>query len=164
MKRHIFVIAFFCSLIFAGCEERKYECTDIWENHDVECCGVEDPLNNLEWLNEFHLQHQTQCFYGSNVEILCLKYENKTTKEHSILFYKRKVYPNSVKTYSCSGEKYFGGSIGSSPDYIDIFIYNQSVTRSSEPMAPHIYVDNNIWNTFVQENILVDTLAIYTYN
>ena len=52
MKQHIFVLAFFCSLIFIGCErERNYERTT-WVNPDVECCGVKDPLNNLEWLNE----------------------------------------------------------------------------------------------------------------
>jgi hypothetical protein len=147
--------------MLVGCEERKYECTDVLENHDVECCGVKDPLNNIKWLNEIHLQQKSQFFYNK-VEILCLKYENKTTKEHSILFYKNKVYPNSVKAYSCYGKKYFGGSLDSSLDYVDIF--DKSVTRSSEPMAPHIYVDSNIWNAFVQENVLIDTLAIYTYN
>lgn len=162
MKKLFFFILL-SLLTFVGCEERKYECTNVWENHDVECCGIKDPLNNLEWLNNIHLQQKSQFFYDK-VEILCLKCENKITKENSILFYKRKAYPNSVKAYSCSGEKCFGGSLGSSPDYIDIFTYNQSVTRSSEPMAPHIYVNSDIWNTFVQENVLVDTLAIYTYN
>lgn len=161
MKKLMFFV--FVLFVFWGCcVDRVYECVEVWENHEVECCGVEDPLNNLEWLNEIHLQQKSQFFYDK-VEILCLKCENKITKENSILFYKRKAYPNTIKAYSCSGEKCFGGSLGSSSNYIDIFTYNQSVTRSSEPMAPHIYVNSDIWNTFVQENILVDTLAIYTY-
>ena len=161
MKKSIFIIALFTLISLVGCEEKIYECTTIWENHDVECCGVEDPLNNLEWLNEVLLYHKSLHLYNK-AEILCLKYENKTSKEHSILFYKHKIYPRYISVYSCNGKYYFGGSLGSSSDYIDIFTYNQSVTRSSEPMAPHMHSD--IWNTFVLENILVDTLAIYTYN
>ena len=161
MKRLFFILL--SLLILVGCEEKKYECTSTWINPDVECCGVSDPINNLEWLNAIHLKQQSQYLYGSKAEILCLKYENKITKEHSILFYKHKIYPYSVKGYSCCGKKYFGGTLGQSPDYVDIFTYNKSITRSSEPMAPHIYVDADIWNTFVQENVLMDTLAIYTY-
>ena len=159
MKNLIFIISL-SLLVLVGCEQRKYECTDVWENHDVECCGVEDPLNNIEWLNKIHLQQKSQFFYYK-VEILCLKYENKTTKEHSILFYEHKVYPRYVSAFSCEGKCLFCGTLGSSPEYIDIFTSNQ-YTRSSESMAPHM--DSDIWNTFVQENILVDTLTIYTYN
>ncbi len=156
-------LMFFVLVVFAFCGccvDRVYECVEVWENHEVECCGVEDPLNNLEWLKETHLYYKSRPLYDK-VEILCLKYENKITKEHSILFYKHKVYPRYVTAYSCNGEYYFGGTLGSSPQYIDIFTYSQSVTRSSEPMEPHMGSD--IWNTFVQENVLVDTLAIYAY-
>ena len=160
MKKLIFFISL-SLLTLVGCEERKYECTDVWENHDVECCGIKDPLNNLEWLNEIHLKYKSQYLYGHKAEILCLKYENKTTKEHSILFYKHKVYPRRVSTHYCNGDWYFSGILGASPEYIDIFTSNQ-YTRSSESMEPHM--NSDIWNTFVQENVLMDTLAIYTYN
>ena len=161
MKRLIFFISL-SLFVLVGCEERKYECTDVWENHDVECCGIKAPLINLEWLNEIHIEYKSQYLYGRKAEILCLKYENKTTKEHSILFYEHKVYPRHVSAYSCSGKWLFGGTLGASPRYIDIFSFNQPTTRSSESMEPNMGSD--IWNTFVQENILVDTLAIYTYN
>ena len=36
--------------LFVGCEKR-YKRT-ICVNSEVECCGVKDPLNNLEWLRE----------------------------------------------------------------------------------------------------------------
>ena len=158
MKRLFFISL--SLLILVGCEEKKYECTSTWINPDVECCGVSDPINNLEWLNKIHLKQQSQYLYGSKAEILCLKYENKTTKEHSILFYEHKNSPRTVSAYYCNGGYFFCGSLGSSPKYIDIFTVNQ-YTRSSEPMAPHM--NSDIWNTFVQENVLMDTLAIYTY-
>ena len=159
MKRLFFILL--SLLILVGCEEKKYECTSTWINPDVECCGVSDPINNLEWLNAIHLKQQSQYLYGHKAEILCLKYENKTTKEHSILFYEHKNSPRTVSAYYCNGGYFFCGSLGSSPKYIDIFTVNQ-YTRSSEPMAPHM--NSDIWNTFVQENVLMDTLAIYTYN
>ena len=59
---------------------------------------------------EIHLQQKSQFFYNK-VEILCLKYENKITKENSILFYKRKAYPNSVKAYSCDSGMTFVNEI-----------------------------------------------------
>ena len=80
MKRAIFVIAFFCMLIFAGCErERNYERT-IWVNPDVECCGVKDPLNNLEWLRQtaYFNDYETASYSFSNY-ILLLKNRFKTT-------------------------------------------------------------------------------------
>ena len=160
MKKLIFFISL-SMLILVGCEEKKYECTSTWINPDVECCGVEDPLNNLEWLNEIHIEYKSQYLYGHKAEILCLKYENKTTKEHSILFYEHKNSLRTVSAYYCNGGYFFCGSLGSSPKYIDIFTVNQ-YTRSSEPMEPHM--NSDIWNTFVQENVLMDTLAIYTYN
>ena len=159
MKKLIFFISL-SVLILVGCEEKKYECTSTWINPDVECCGVSDPINNLEWLNAIHLKQQSQYLYGNKAEILCLKYENKITKEHSILFYEHNVNSRIVSTHDCNGGYLFGGSLGASPKYIDIFKSNQ-YTRSSECMQPHM--GSHIWNTFVQENILMDTLAIYTY-
>ena len=57
MKRLIFFISLFM-FVLVGCErernyERNYERT-IWINPDVECCGVKDPLTNLEWLKEWY--------------------------------------------------------------------------------------------------------------
>ena len=38
-------------MVIAGCKDKepKYE---IYENHDISACGVEDPLRNIEWLAE----------------------------------------------------------------------------------------------------------------
>ena len=43
-----------CMLFFAftGCEkEPKY---DIYENHNISACGIDDPLQNIEWLKEYY--------------------------------------------------------------------------------------------------------------
>ncbi|MBR5238914.1 MAG: hypothetical protein IKV26_09510 [Paludibacteraceae bacterium] len=60
MKKIILFISL-SLLILVGCSVKKggnSTCTDvdnnrtIWVNQKVECCGVNDPLNNLEWLKE----------------------------------------------------------------------------------------------------------------
>ena len=60
MKKLIFFISI-SMLILAGCSVKKdgnFTHTDIdnnriiWVNWEVECCGVNDPLNNLEWLKK----------------------------------------------------------------------------------------------------------------
>lgn len=50
MKRYIFI---FASLLFlAGCEKKIVYEHNSWCNHDVEVCGVRDPLENLDWLKQ----------------------------------------------------------------------------------------------------------------
>jgi len=41
-----------CVLLFAtvGCKKDKY---DIYENHNISACGVNDPLQNIAWLKEY---------------------------------------------------------------------------------------------------------------
>ncbi len=59
MKKLILFISL-STLIFAGCSVKKEgdfthvkidKKRTIWINQDVECCGVKDPANNLEWLS-----------------------------------------------------------------------------------------------------------------
>ena len=115
----------------------------------------------LEKLEEMSIRFQELNQKLSEPDIINdRKLWQELAKEHSILFYEHKNSPRTVSAYYCNGGYFFCGSLGSSPKYIDIFTVNQ-YTRSSEPMAPHM--DSDIWNTFVQENVLMDTLAIYTY-
>lgn len=52
--KKIFLMMPFLFLIMGigGCEDKepKYE---IYENHDISACGVEDPLLNIEWLANY---------------------------------------------------------------------------------------------------------------
>jgi len=41
-------------LSITGCEKKAEEPQyDIYENHDISACGVNDPLRNIEWLKEY---------------------------------------------------------------------------------------------------------------
>ena len=61
MKKYNFIIPAFLLLIwagFSGCEKKKesekepqYE---IYEDHEVSACGIDDPLRNIGWLNEYY--------------------------------------------------------------------------------------------------------------
>ena len=112
MKRHIFVIAFFCVLIFAGCERERNEKIEyerrIWVNPDVECCGVKDPLNNLEWISQTprFKEYQTASYSYSNYILL---FKNNTTHEDFIIF-KIKDEINYVIIYDCKGNVIDGGA------------------------------------------------------
>jgi hypothetical protein len=51
MKTKTILCIFFTLLLFMGCKkEPEYE---IYENHNISACGIEDPLKNIEWLTQF---------------------------------------------------------------------------------------------------------------
>ena len=56
MKKIIIIIVstLFVVLIMERCEKKgensKY---DVYENHDISVCGVDDPLQNIEWLKTY---------------------------------------------------------------------------------------------------------------
>ena len=99
MKQCIFVIAFFCVLIFAGCE-RNYERT-IWVNPDVECCGIKDPLNNLEWLKEWYEDSyfNEELVLGAKIygEFILL-YQNKYIGHIDLSHFNNGMYIIQIKT------------------------------------------------------------------
>jgi hypothetical protein len=37
----------------SGCEKAKIYQYDIYENHNISACGVNDPLQNIDWLKEY---------------------------------------------------------------------------------------------------------------
>ena len=38
-------------LLLCGC--RKSEPSEVYENHNIEACGIQDPINNTPWLNQY---------------------------------------------------------------------------------------------------------------
>lgn len=52
--------------IMNGCEDNEPQ-YEIYENHDISACGVEDPLVNIEWLaeicNEVKVSKKYSSFY-----------------------------------------------------------------------------------------------------
>ena len=110
MKKLIFFISL-SMLILVGCE-KNYERT-IWVNPDVECCGVKDPLNNLEWLNNWY----KDSYFNEDNELDYQSYgfiyvfENDSTSENFIVI-RNLIYeslPCRFWLYTCEGEFIDGG-------------------------------------------------------
>ena len=160
MKKTIFIIAILLLILLAGCE-KNYKRT-IWINPDVECCGVKDPLNNLEWLNEWYedsyFNEENELDYQSYGFIYVFK--NDSTSENFVVtrIHKYNNYPSWFQLYTCDGE------------LIDEGIYQD---YNSEYVAPDVIFQktNNQYieprpciacYEFFNTHILVDTM-IYFY-
>jgi hypothetical protein len=100
-------------MVSCGKEENifKYE---IYENHDISACGVEDPLRNIEWLKAITdeiLLAKEDIRRSFKIDL----YQENETKNHVILIpYSpdKKIF--EYKVYDCSGEltKYYAGPSG----------------------------------------------------
>ena len=159
MKQHIFVIAFFCVLIFAGCERERnekieYERT-IWVNPDVECCGVKDPLNNLEWISQTpHFGDYKTASYSYSNHILL--FNNDTTQENFIVFSikeNRSHLMFYVIIYDCNGNVLDGGTYKyQNENSENIFSENMNLS----PAEPCFICDE-----FFKTHTLMDTIAYF---
>ncbi len=118
-------ILFFVMGMMSGCKQCGQH--EIYENHDISACGVEDPLVNIEWLTKFCHERQKAYF----VEIIL--YKNKTSDDnHIVINTKTKfiegqspspIYTTSV--YECNGNLLlFQGTEGLTPDGWDEFFEN----------------------------------------
>jgi hypothetical protein len=104
-------------LIFAGiiaCGKKEMQEYEIYGNHDIEACGIEDPLKNIEWLKLLCseiIQNKEDIHSSFKIDL----YEENETREHVILIpyspYK-KIFNYGV--YTCSGEStvYYAGISG----------------------------------------------------
>ncbi len=64
-------------VLFGGCKDDDKMNYQTYENHEIEVCGVKDPLNNLPWLREKISRLQ----WAENTILL---YEDITTREHYV--------------------------------------------------------------------------------
>ena len=153
MKKLIFFISL-SMLILVGCEKR-YERT-IWVNPDVECCGVKDPLNNLEWLNNWYEDSS----FNENNELNYLSYgfifvfRNDSTLENFVVTRIYKYNTNWFQLYTCKGDLIDEGIYF---DYNSEFA-NPDVlfSKSQMPLPPCQLCDN-----FFTTNTLIDTLSYF---
>ncbi len=99
----LFIFSFFLIFLGTGCEDKEPQ-YEIYENHEISACGVEDPLVNLEWLKRIKdeiVLNKTDIHSSFNIDL----YEERETKNHVILIpYSpdKKIYDYPV--YNCSGE------------------------------------------------------------
>jgi len=114
--KNLIITALLFVLALAGCEKKaeapQYE---IYENHNISACGVDDPLRNLDWLAEFTANYKDEA-----INVTIYLYANIETKEENIVMMYR-LYTYSIpggsletmdphfadQVYSCSGERLF---------------------------------------------------------
>ena len=122
MKTKTIMYIFFTLLLLMGCKkEPQYE---IYENHDISSCGIEDPLKNIEWLTQYCDKNRKT--YSVDIFI----YENTETSENYIVIYTlNKGYEYSqMNVFSCSNELLFHWNTGTSPSpQYDAFFSNKKV-------------------------------------
>jgi hypothetical protein len=53
MKTKILIIITALLFLIIGACKKKESQFEIYENHDISACGVEDPLRNIDWLVEY---------------------------------------------------------------------------------------------------------------
>ncbi|MEA4916751.1 hypothetical protein SDC9_134640 [bioreactor metagenome] len=104
------------ALLVAGCEKEKEKKLqyEIYENHEISACGVEDPLVNIEWLKitcDKIVLNKNHIHSSFKIDL----YEENETKEHVILIpYSpdKGIFNDNV--YDCSGKitVYFAGKAG----------------------------------------------------
>lgn len=74
MKRHFLLLALVCCIVLLSC--KKDVIIRAVTNEDISCCGVDDPLNQLNWLHDCVYQFEQDknlyraevylCRYGSD--------------------------------------------------------------------------------------------------
>ena len=152
MKKLIFFISLFL-LALVGCE-RNYERT-IWVNPDVECCGVKDPLNNLEWLKERYINSFFYKEYNAPSYGYIYIFRNDSTLENFIV----------TRLYGTLTRHYFelftcDGNIIDEGYYVD---YNNDYTN---PDIKYTRENSGIrlcfeCEEFFQNHTLIDTIYYF---
>ena len=159
MKKLIFFISL-SLLTLVGCE-KNYERT-IWVNPDVECCGVKDPLNNLEWLNNWYRYSYFNVIINYPTYQIVYLFSNDTTLENFIVTRTfGNNYSNFFELFTCDGE------------YIDSGRYNDYNNYYTDPNIKYqkIQIDDtqnipipscDACGDFFKYHTLVDSMA-YLY-
>lgn len=110
MKIVIFKLCtLFLSLFFigAGCEKEKEPQYEIYENHEISACGVEDPLVNVEWLKTLYNNIKEQKNYSS-LYIHMLKVIDKDEYIFEIAHPSiHDEHYSSISYFDCSGDIVF---------------------------------------------------------
>lgn len=153
MKKLIFFISL-SLLILVGCE-KEYERT-IWVNPDVECCGVKDPLNNLEWLNiwyeDSYFNEENELDYQSYGFIYVFK--NDSTSENFVVTKTYKYNTNWFQLYTCDGELIDEGIYW---DYNLEYANPDVLFSKSQTSLPPC----QLCDYFFATNTLIDTLSYF---
>ncbi len=163
----IFIIAVLALIILVGCE-RKYGCA-IWTNPDAECCGVKDPLNNLEWLKRWYdyslLGRYSEGYYDRSTSVYQIVYvfRNDSTSQDCIITRTfGNNYRNYFQIYSCDGYLIDYGEYNYHGDFAKSDFQIQKAKTDTSQNIPAVE-ECNLCGYFFQTYTLVDTIAyLYT--
>jgi hypothetical protein len=128
MKNKLLIYAYILTFFtITGCNGTKYE---IYENHEISACGVNDPLNNFVWLREFCNTNRNA--YNAEIQLLL---DTTTNNYYFDLFVETKK-PNenefgNVLVYDCNGVEAFSWYMGTppSPRYDAFFLNKKNLGR-----------------------------------
>ena len=150
MKKGL-AFALLLAFVLAACEkEEKQFDRSFYVNKDAVCCGVENPIENLSWLNEEHIRayDEMQASKEKSRRIFLL-YRNDTTGEDNIVELVSRY--TLVYHYDCNGN-----GEGGYYNFNDIPDVETQHTGLLSPPAPCQDCD-----TFFRTHYFVDTLAYY---
>ena len=155
MKKLIFLISL-SLLILVGCErkrsEHNYERT-IWVNPDVECCGVKDPLNNLEWLNHWYKYSYFNITIDYPIYQVVYLFSNDSTLDNFVVTRTfGNNYDNYFNLFTCDGDLIDKGEyVNYNFDYTNLYVLYQ---KSQIPIPQCLLCDD-----FFENHTLIDTIA-----
>ena len=154
MKKLIFFILLVL-LTLVGCE-KNYERT-VWVNPDVECCGVKDPLNNLEWLKELYSVYKDS-YFSKTKELrkpeFFFLFQNGITQENFVVIDTQGEYSSWIHIYNCSGNQIDGGKYDYHQNRNSENKFSESVNETPPPPC-------SICEEFFKTNTLTDTIAYF---
>ncbi len=170
MKKLIFFISL-SMLILVGCGVKKggnSTCTDIdknrtiWVNQEVECCGVKDPINNLEWLNnEFYSTYNKCINYRTNYTFhyYAFLFKNNVTQENFVIVNSN--YYSGISwiiIYNCDGTiiDQGDGRVADGKKYMKLFDVHYPDHPDFNYSAPE---SCDSCDKFYEKHTLVDTIA-----
>lgn len=143
-KYYFFILLQFITISITGCKDKEAE-YEIYENHGIPVCGIEDPLVNIDWLAEFTAENtpptKSPPFYGFNIYIQ-LYLNNETQENYIVILFdfieKGEPYEfepideySLKQIYSCSGERLFIDSAGNteSDAWYDFFYSGKNTSQ-----------------------------------
>ena len=160
MKKISFVIAI-SVLILSGCELIEdifcnYERVE-WINPDVECCSVEDPLNNLAWLNDWY----ENSYFKKEIdyptyEIIYLFRNDSTLDDFIVTKTFGTNYTSYFHLYTCEGERLDEGRYY---DYNSDYANPDILYQKSKMNKPISYCES--CDYFFENHTLIDTIAYF---
>ena len=123
----------------------------------MECCGVKDPLNSLEWLKELYKLYKDSYFStatGLKEPEFIFLFQNDITQENFVVIDLKGEYSSWITSYNCSGDQIDGG--------VYDYHWNKNLENtffsntSANPPAPC-----SICDEFFKTHTLIDTIAYF---